>query len=89
MHITLQEQLAAESAIKQAAMVEFMRTVLYGNDSQIAQKAVAALDIGNGPTTTELVDIAIAAARGEQVSNRALALMSRIANQHAEFHAGV
>lgn len=89
MHTTLQERLAAESAVKQAAMVNFMHAALHGQTATVADQAVAALDIGNGPATTDLVHILIAAARGANVSDQALALLGRIAIQHSEFNAGV
>lgn len=89
MNITLQEQLAAESAAKQAAMVNFMHAALHGQMATVADQAVAALDIGTGPATTDLVHILIAAARGANVADQALALLGRIAIQHSEFHAGV
>lgn len=88
MNVTLQEQLAAESAVKQAAMVEFMHAALHGQTATVANQAVAALDIGDGPTTTDLVHILIAAARGANVSDQSLALLGRIAMQHSEFNAG-
>lgn len=89
MHTTLQERLATESAVKQAAMVNFMHAALHGQTATVADQAVAALDIGDGPTTTDLVHILIAAARGANVSDQALALLGRIAIQHSEFNAGV
>lgn len=89
MNVTMQEQLAAESAIKQAAMVNFMRAALHGQTATVADQAVAALDIGDGPATTDLVHILIAAARGANVADQSLALLGRIAIQHSEFHAGV
>ena len=89
MNATLQERLAAESAVKQAAMVNFMHAALHGQTATVADQAVAALGIGEGPDTTDLVHILIAAARGANVADQALALLGRIAMQHSEFHAGV
>lgn len=89
MNVTMQEQLAAESAAKQAAMTAFMTAALHGQTDQVAQQAVAALDIGTGPAATDVMHVLIAAARGANVEQQALFLLGRIAFQHSEFNAGV
>lgn len=89
MHTNLREQLDADQVARQSAAFDFMHAALYGKTSTVAEQAVAAMDIGAGPATTDLVHILIAAARGAKVADQALALLGRIAVQHATYNAGV
>ena len=68
MNITMQEQRAADQAVKHAAMTQFMHAALHGQTCEVAQQAVAALDIGTGPAATDVMHILIAAARGAYLS---------------------
>ncbi len=91
MQVNPHEQLAAAAASKQAAMVEFMHLALHGQGEQakkVTAQAVEALDTGAGPTTADLVNLVIAAARGANIADQAMATLGRLAMQHADYFAG-